>query len=195
MTIAFVLGNGTSRRDIDLRQLRTHGAVYGCNALYRDFEPTVLVSTDPPISAEIQNSGYSQQHCHYTRKPLPESGAQRIPPRYFGFSSGPAAAGIATQDRHRKIYLLGFDLGPTTMGTFNNVYADTEFYKKSTATPTYSGNWVRQLVSIMTDNPRTTYTRVIGEGTANIAEFAHLDNHYSLALADFLDRINNGKDL
>jgi hypothetical protein len=195
MTIAFVLGNGTSRRDIDLKQLQTHGAVYGCNALYRDFEPTVLVSTDPPISAEIQNSGYSQQHCHYTRKPLPESGAQRIPSRYFGFSSGPAAVGIATQDRHRKIYLLGFDLGPLRSGVFNNVYAGTAFYKKTHAAPTYTGNWVRQLVSIMTDNPRAEFWRVHGETTADIADFATVANCHKLGLNDFLDRINTGKDL
>jgi hypothetical protein len=195
MTIAFVLGNGVSRRLVDLDRVRGRGAIYGCNALYRDFAPAVLVSTDPPISTEIQNSGYSKNHVHYTRKPLPESGSQRIPPRYFGFSSGPVAVGLATEDRNRQIYLLGFDLGPNRTGSFNNMYADTEFYKKSTATPTYTGNWVRQLISIMKDNPRTTYTRVMGETTAVIAEFAPIENHRIMDIADFLDRINNGKDL
>lgn len=195
MTIAFVLGNGVSRRLLDLDCVRSRGVIYGCNALYRDFEPDVLVSTDPPISTEIQNSGYSKTHTHYTRKPLPESGSQRIPQRYFGFSSGPAAAGIATADRHRQIYLVGFDLGPAQGGLFNNMYAGTDFYKKSTAGPTYTGNWVRQLASIMKDNPRTTYTRVMGETTAKIAEFAPIENHISMDITDFLDRINNGKDL
>lgn len=195
MTIAFVLGNGISRNSIDPQQLKGRGAVYGCNALYRSFVPDVLVSTDPPISTEIQNSGYSNQHQHYTRRVLPESGANRIPQQFFGFSSGPAAVGIATQDRHRSIYLLGFDLGPTVTGMFNNVYADTEFYKKSTASPTYTGNWVRQLVSIIKDNPRTIYTRVMGKTTATIQDFATCENHRSMSLVDFLDRINTGKDL
>lgn len=195
MTIAFVLGNGVSRLVVDLLQLQSRGFVYGCNALYREFTPHVLVSTDPPISTEIQNSGYSAANAHFTRKPLPESGAKRIPPKYFGHSSGPAAAGIATDDRHRKIYLIGFDLGPKQNGMFNNVYADTNFYKKSTATPTYTGNWVRQLCSIMLDNPRTTYTRIMGQTTAVIPEFASIENHRSMDMVDFLDRINTGKDL
>ena len=195
MTIAFVLGNGISRRALNLAQLRTRGVIYGCNALYREFEPDVLVSTDPPISTEIQNSGYSKSHRHYTRRPLPDLGSQRLPRQYFGFSSGPAAAGIATDDRNRQIYLVGFDLGPAPSGLFNNTYADTEFYKKSTASPTYTGNWVRQLVTIMKDNPRTTYTRIMGETTTKIAEFAPIENHRTMDLADFLDRINNGKDL
>lgn len=195
MTTAFVLGNGVSRQALDLAVLKTHGAVYGCNALYRDFEPDVLISTDPPISTEIQNTGYSKHHVHYTRKPLPESGALRIPQKYFGHSSGPAAVGIATTDRHRTIYLLGFDLGPLRSGMFNNLYAGTEFYKKTHAAPTYTGNWVRQLVAIMQDNPRVEFWRVHGETTADIADFAKITNCHRLGINDFLDRINTGKDL
>ena len=44
MTTAFVLGNGVSRKEIDLESLRKWGKTYGCNALYRDFAPDVLVA-------------------------------------------------------------------------------------------------------------------------------------------------------
>ena len=54
MTIAFVLGNGASRKDVDLSALKNHGKVYGCNALYRDFTPDVLVATEIPITAPNQ---------------------------------------------------------------------------------------------------------------------------------------------
>jgi hypothetical protein len=131
MTAAFVLGNGVSRRHIDLPQLKTLGRVYGCNAIYREFEPDVLISTDTPISERIQLEGYSQTHVHYTRKPLPDSGALRITQKYFGFSSGPVAVGQAALDGAIAVYLLGFDMGPTRNGRFNNIYADTEFYKKA----------------------------------------------------------------
>ena len=94
MTIAFVLGNGQSRQELDLPAMARLAPVYGCNALYREFEPAVLISTDAPISRVIQESGYSQTHVHYTRKPLPALGARRIPQQYYGFSSGPAAEGI-----------------------------------------------------------------------------------------------------
>ena len=39
--IVFVLGNGTSRKDILLEPLRQHGTIYGCNALYREFKPDI----------------------------------------------------------------------------------------------------------------------------------------------------------
>jgi hypothetical protein len=195
MTTAFVLGNGVSRQDVDLNALSTLGPTYGCNALSREFEPSVLISTDVPISKFIQESGYSQKHVHYTRKPLPSLGAKRIPQEYYGFSSGPVAAGIAAIDKHRKIYLLGFDMGPTRTGHFNNIYAGTEFYKKTSATPTFTGNWVRQLVTIAKDFPKVQFVRVQGATTASITELLNITNLSHMPMADFLDRINNTKDL
>ena len=32
----FCIGNGESRKDFDLEQLRPFGKIYGCNGLYRD---------------------------------------------------------------------------------------------------------------------------------------------------------------
>lgn len=195
MTVAFVLGNGQSRQDVDPNALIRLAPVYGCNALYREFAPSVLVSTDAPISRAIQESGYSEKNVHYTRKPLPSLGSQRIPQQYYGFSSGPVAAGIAAIDRHRKIYLIGFDLGPSRTGHFNNIYADSEFYKKSSATPTYTGNWVRQLTTIARDFPRTEFVRVKGTTTADIPELINQSNFAHMGMEDFLNRINNAKDL
>jgi hypothetical protein len=91
MSAAFVLGNGVSRLLVDLNQLKTHGRIYGCNALYREFVPDVLISTDRAIAHTIQNSGYAEKHLMYTRKPLPGLGARSVPQSYFGFSSGPIA--------------------------------------------------------------------------------------------------------
>jgi hypothetical protein len=194
MTTAFVLGNGVSRQAVDLAQLSKHGDIYGCNALYREFAPAVLVSTDDPISREIQQSGYSRDRYHYTRKPLPNSGSHKIPAQYYGFSSGPAAVGIAALDHKKTIYLLGFDMGPTKHGFFNNVYAGTEFYKATTSVPTYTGNWVRQLMQIAKDFPKVDFVRVIGTTTAKIQELDGVPNFRNHSMEDFLDRINNTKE-
>jgi len=151
MTTAFVLGNGISRQNIELTTLSSYGKIYGCNALYREYTPDVLVSTDRPIATAIQESGYSTQHRFYTRRPLPNLGAHTVPKPYFGFSSGPIATGLAALDGHTCIYLLGFDMGPTTANTINNLYAGTEFYRDSNAPPTYTGNWTKQLTKVMTE--------------------------------------------
>ena len=192
---AFVLGNGISRQQVSVDRLLELGAVYGCNGLYRDHTPTVLVATDQPISRVIQESGYSQKHKFYTRRPLPNLGALEVPKQYFGYSSGPIAAGIAAMDGHFKIYLIGFDMGPNHHGKFNNVYAGTDNYKPVGSVPTYTGNWARQIVRIATDFPNCHLVRVHGDTTANIPEFDKVRNLDRLDMAAFLQRINKAKDL
>ena len=194
MTIAFVLGNGISRQGINLQQLKQLGTIYGCNALYREFTPDVLVATDKPIAEAIQTSGYPLTNRFYTRRPLPESGALKLPDKYRGFSSGPNATALAALNGHSKIYLLGFDMGPHK-NLFNNIYADTEFYKTSRHPPVFTGNWTKQLKQIAEDFITQQFIRVCGPTTARIDLLNHCKNLEHLELDTFLNRINNEKDL
>lgn len=193
--IAFVLGNGISRQQVSVPRLLELAPVYGCNALYRDHVPTVLVATDQPISRVIQESGYSQQHRFYTRRPLPNLGANEVPKQYFGYSSGPIATALAAMDNHLRIYMLGFDMGPNHHGKFNNVYAGTDNYKPVGSVPTFTGNWIRQVVRIAGDFPHTRFIRVHGETTSTVPEFAKASNIDRLDMPAFLERINKAKDL
>jgi hypothetical protein len=183
---AFVLGNGVSRKHIDVNTLLKLGTVYGCNALYRTHTPHVLVATDQPISTQIQESGYSARNKFYTRRPINNLGAHRVPQPYFGFSSGPIAVAIAAGDVHKTIYLLGFDMGPAANGLFNNVYADTEFYKHSLAKPTFTGNWVKQLKSVTKDFSNQQFIRVCGDTTAIVPELQNIPNMTSMMIAEFV---------
>jgi hypothetical protein len=193
---AFVLGNGVSRASIDVDHLMRLGPVYGCNALYRTHAPTALVATDRPIAEEIQNSGYSLRHRFYTRRPRPMTGAQAVPRPYFGFSSGPIALALAAaENANSRVYLLGFDLGPTLSGRFNNVFADTQHYKKSEAAPTFTGNWIRQMITVMRDHPDCQFRRVHSATTAQITEFESVRNLERVEMLEFLRRINTPKDL
>ncbi len=194
MAIAFVLGNGQSRRTIDPVDLKKHGKVYGCNALYRTFAPDCLVATDLPIAQEIQNSGYSLKNTFYTRRPLTNLGAKVIPKKYFGNSSGPVAIALAALDGHKKIYMLGFDMGPSSSGKFNNMYADTDFYKSSKDTATFTGNWIRQIQIICRDFPQHEFVRVIGDVTAPVPEIHGMPNLKSMPIAAFVDRLTTNYD-
>lgn len=191
---AFVLGNGVSRQDISLHELKKHGTIYGCNALYRDFIPTVLVATDMAISQEIQKTGYAREHRFYTRRPMPTMGALEVPKRYFGFSSGPIAISLAVQDINDPIYLLGFDMGPTQSGKFNNVYAGTEFYKPTEAGPTFTGNWLKQLVRVMQDAANNNFVRVCGDTTVRYPELDQLPNLRHCSIDEFVLQVNTPKD-
>lgn len=188
---AFVLGNGVSRAWLNLDQLRSRGEIYGCNALYQHFEPDVLVATDSPIARDIEDSGYAQRRRFYTRRPRPGTGSRPVPRQYHGYSSGPIAISIAAADRHDPIYLLGFDMGPDKLGAFNNIYAGTKHYKDIGASPTYSGNWNRQMVKIFRDYPSQQFTRVHGDTTQTIEEFAHVHNLDRWEMEQFAQWINS----
>ena len=64
----FVLGNGESRHGYNLEQFRQWGKIYGCNALYRDFKPDGLISTDWAMMHEIYSSGYCFDNKCYFRQ-------------------------------------------------------------------------------------------------------------------------------
>ncbi len=194
MTIAIVLGNGQSRRSIPPESLKLHGTVYACNAIYREFTPDVLIATDRPIAMAIQESGYALRNRFYTRKPMEGLGAQRLSKEYYGFSSGPNAVGRACLDGYTSIYMLGFDLG-TSNGQFNNIYADTEFYKKSIDPPTFAGNWVKQIVQICKDYSTREFVRVMGPESATIPTLNEIPNMRSMSILDFKDRINTPRGL
>ena len=55
---AFVLGNGESRKGIQIEDLKKHGSVFACNAVYRTDRPNFLVAVDPKMMLEIAESDY-----------------------------------------------------------------------------------------------------------------------------------------
>ena len=63
----FILGNGQSRLGLNLKKLKEYGKVYGCNAIYRDFEPDVLVGVDQGIMHEMYHSGICEKIPTYFR--------------------------------------------------------------------------------------------------------------------------------
>lgn len=194
MSISFVLGNGQSRQNIDLDLLKQQGRVFGCNALYRTFSPDVLVSTDTPISRAIQESGYSLENTHYTRRPLTGLGAKQLPKKTHGWSSGPNALYLASLENPERIYALGFDLGGGER--FNNLYADTEFYKRSDEGPTTPVNWIRQFGELMKEFPHIRYIRVLGDPSisADVRELHRYENYSTMHVRDFSLRINTQKE-
>ena len=60
MAIAYIIGNGPSRKQIALEKL--DGVTFGCNALYRDFSPDYLIGGDATIIKEICASGYPKDN-------------------------------------------------------------------------------------------------------------------------------------
>ena len=180
--IAFVLGNGTSRAGTDPGELQKYGKVYGCNALYRTHEPDYLIAVDTKMILEINKSGYQNNHEVWTN---PNKAYIRMKNfNYFnpskGWSSGPTALWLACQHGYDHIYILGFDYRGLDNGKkFNNVYADTNNYKKSHDGATFFGNWMRQSKSVINDYKKIKFTRVIAADNYvpdELNKFANLEH-------------------
>jgi len=62
---AFILGNGPDRPTDTEWLINLEGDTYGCNAIYRDFQPDFLVVNDWAMMVEIINSTYAG-NCHFT---------------------------------------------------------------------------------------------------------------------------------
>ena len=62
---AFILGNGPDRPTDKDWLNNLEGDTYGCNAMYRDFEPDFLVANDWAMMVEIINSTYAGS-CQFT---------------------------------------------------------------------------------------------------------------------------------
>lgn len=163
--IAFVLGNGNSRLRANCAKLLELGTVYGCNAQYREFDPHYLVAVDVKMVNELVESGYAQKGTVWTN---PNKGIKdRTKINFFsphkGWSSGPTALWFAATNGHKTIYIHGFDY-QGNKGKFNNVYANTHNYKKSTDTATFFGNWLSQTEKVIKEFVHTKFIRVIDEG-------------------------------
>lgn len=61
----FCFGNGNSRKDLDLDKFKQYGKVVGCNAIYRDYTPDLLVALDSGMAHEIYRSGYAHKNTTY----------------------------------------------------------------------------------------------------------------------------------
>jgi len=162
---AFVIGNGTSRLRLNPESLLDKGVVYGCNAQYREFVPHYLIAVDVKMVNEIIESGYHKSHQVWTNPNKgigTKKGINFFSP-HKGWSSGPTALWFAASQEHTVIYIFGFDYQGLD-GKFNNIYADTYNYKKSSDAATYFGNWLSQTEKTIKEYRHTQFFRVIEPG-------------------------------
>jgi len=122
----FLIGNGKSRENFDLERLRKVGTIIGCNAIYREFTPDLLIAIDAKMLREIKDANYKGNVL------MPRSRAVAIPhalkwktERYN--TSGCFAMKLISQVMEpTKCYMLGMD------GYTGNIYDGTKNYAVNT---------------------------------------------------------------
>jgi len=137
---------------------------------------------------EISKTGYQKKHTVWTN---PYKAYQRIPNLNLfnpskGWSSGPTALWLAAQHGYERIYILGFDYKGLEKGSkFNNLYADTPNYKKSTDGATFFGNWLRQTTAVIKEHKNTQFVRVIAPDNYCPPELNQFRNFSTITVEDF----------
>lgn len=170
---ALVIGNGESRKNIDIFAISKNYITVGCNALHRDFIPDHLVCCDNRMVIEaLSNSNdvpriytrerYYRDHRKIAKNKnvfrlpeLPYEGQQKQDqPIHWG--SGPYAILLACKLGFTEINLLGFDLYGTD-NKVNNIYKDTTNYNKKTDRPVDCSYWIYQIAKIFQHFKNNTF--------------------------------------
>jgi len=197
-SIAFVLGNGESRKGIDIDDLKERGTVFACNGVYRTHRPDFLVAVDPKMILEIAESDYpvhnkvwSNFNNQYNKNQKIMDHINWLQPS-LGWSSGPTALKLACDQGHKEIYILGFDYQGHAEGNknnrfrFNNVFKDTRNYKKSNDEATFYGNWMNQTKRCLQDYKDIKFHRVVPAGWFTPKDLTWADNMKHTSTEEFL---------
>ena len=200
--VAFVLGNGESRKGIDIDDLKKHGTVFACNGVYRTDKPDFLIAVDPKMVLEIaesdyllQNKVYSNFNAQYNKNPKILENVQWFKPS-LGWSSGPTALRMACDHGFKEIYILGFDYqglsegGKNNRFKVNNLFKDTRNYKKGNEQATFFGNWMNQTKKCLQDFKDVQFHRVIPTGWYQPKDLAWKGNIDHPSTEEFLDKFN-----
>ncbi len=203
--VAFVLGNGESRKGIAIDDLKKHGKVYACNAVYRKETPDYLVAVDPKMVFEISETDYPKKNQvwsnfngQYNKNPTAINHIRWFKPS-LGWSSGPTALRMACEHGYKEIYILGFDYqghdvsNKSNRKMFNNVFKDTRNYKKSKEDATFHGNWLNQTKKCLQDYPDIKFHRVIPLGWFKPKDLEWKGNIDHPSIEEFVHKFNLDK--
>jgi len=117
----FLIGNGKSRENFDLERLRSIGTIIGCNAIFREFTPDLLIAIDAKMLKELKDSKYTGTTL------IPKNRTKNVPKAIiwkaerFNTSGCFAMKLISQVMKPSKCYMLGMDGYPGNMydGTIN----------------------------------------------------------------------------
>ena len=200
--VAFVLGNGQSRKGIDLNNLKEKGTVFACNAVYRTHQPHWLVAVDPKMMLEIAETDYVVHNKVYSNFNNQYEKHQKLLDHVtwskpsLGWSSGPTALRLAGEQGFKEIYILGFDYKGLAVDEkknrfhLNNIYGDTRNYKKNNDEATFYGNWMNQTKRCLKEFPDTKFHRVIPKNWFKPRDLDWNDNFDHLTTEELLSKFD-----
>jgi len=145
MSRVFCIGNGESRRDYNLQNLRKYGKIYGCNALYRDFTPDVLCSVDHGMMHEVYHAGVAQKIPCFFRDWTKVPAMHYEPMVYGGMSEMDAKEHLdeilVSNERGDSDQFVMH--GANLKGIVDMIKRNGEKYKKNVNNSTIKVSWIK----------------------------------------------------
>lgn len=169
MKPGLVIGNGESRKLLNLNRTIHNYTSYGCNAIIRDIKVDYLVCVDRRMVKESLTLPNCPEQIH-TRQDwkryftgdvvtvvpeLPYKGNNRWDDP-FHWGSGPYALLLAAIHHHENISMIGFDLYSETKH-INNVYKDTPNYNPKQHRAIDPSYWIKQVAKVFECFPNTQF--------------------------------------
>jgi hypothetical protein len=193
---AVVIGNGESRRSIDIESLKINNVLIGCNAVHRDIVVDHLVCCDRRMVEEAIDNPMTEHTEVYVREDwfkyyrktqkrknistvpdLPYQGEQR-PDRPEHWGSGGYALLVAAQLGFDDVTLVGFDLYSKN-DKVNNVYKDTVNYSAANKPSVDYSYWVYQISKVFQSFPNIVFTVVNNIGWEMPKEWQQPNVHFT----------------
>lgn len=206
----FVIGNGTTRKDLNIQQLMDYGLLYACNWFFREeFRPHLLIASDEPMTKTIIKTyqNFPKSNWFYTWFPKPGSGAKKAPcPEKF--AAGPMAAHLAAHHfESPKVFLIGMDFfgfgskDKMNNGVMNNLYEGMKHYAKKpeeenvkNGAPTYR-NWQRRYEWILKHYPNTEFYHVNPLDGKSPERLRGYENFHQITFDNLIDHLKNDVEL
>lgn len=189
--VAFVVGNGTSRQELNLKDLVDKGTIYGCNALYRDFDDwDYLITMDAGITEEIRKAEGAFGNGQILVPPVAK---HYEPVEYSPFArrrnnTGMLSMEYAIEHGHNMLYLLGVDFILKGDIATDNVYAGTENYGPEThATGDDNFHRMQYLSWFVRQHPNTKFVFVIPDNS--VMRVIESENVYSMEMSKFKGKL------
>lgn len=169
-----VVGNGESRRGVNLSKFSDKFTLVGCNAIHRDTEVDHLVCCDrrmveeAVISENTKNTKiYVRQEWHnYFRKIKKDKRIYLVPEipyeqnkkqdKPLNWGSGTYALLLAATLEPETITMLGFDLYSTD-NKINNLYKSTNNYNDQNSKPVDYSYWEYQVYQVFKNFPQIKF--------------------------------------
>lgn len=194
MTIGFAIGNGPSRTEFDLHKIDGRGLSVGCNWIFKDYTPDIIVAIDKVMKdlfIKMEDRPFKWITTNANHSILLLDGEKAMPVievnRTVGKNSGIIACSyLGKKVKCEKIYMIGFDFFRIHPGMkSNDIYHDHLCRYK---------NFHKAWNMLSADCPDTEFIRVGPIVEHDINYFKVMEENFTfIDYPEFEQRLENDK--